>query len=517
MEVQSEDPPAPSRPDGGPWLRSLIVPMHDESQRIVATIERIAASWIPDSATELIFVDDGSEDGTAEVVEKALAASGIEGIVIRLASNVGKGGAVRAGVLRSSAPVVGFVDADLSTDVDEVRSVFRAVECGGADVAIATRAHHSSEIQVHQPALRQLSGKLFNLLLRSLSLTAFHDTQCGLKAFRSDVAQEVFHDLRTLGFAFDIEVLVRAERAGHRIQEVPVRWSHVAESSVRAVRDSSKMLRDALRIRIAARAAGTAPATGSSRRASSLSMDREAYDAMSRVESEHWWFRAKRNLVMDALATQPAPARAVDVGCGAGAMTRDLEESVETVFGTDFEWHALDLARQARGTVPSMQASADALPLCSRSVDCVVSLDVIEHVPDDVAALAEFCRVGMPEAVVIVAVPAYMWAWSEHDVRLGHRRRYTRRALVDAAERAGLQVSRATYFHSWLVPAAVLMRRTPLRRVGGRASAEEASMGGARLNKLLRAVTEVERKLLSRIDLPFGLSLLIVCRVPAGA
>ncbi|HJR26851.1 MAG TPA: hypothetical protein VJ804_15340, partial [Acidimicrobiales bacterium] len=110
-----------------------------------------------------------------------------------------------------------------------------------------------------------------------------------------------------------------------------------------------------------------------------------------------------------------------------------------------------------------------------------------------------------------VAVPAYAWAWSDHDVRLGHRRRYSRRALVEAARAAGLDVLRVTYFHSWLVPFALLLRRTPLRRLL-RGSAEEASYVGPGVNRFLARVTRFERFVLRRVDLPLGLSVLLVAR-----
>ena len=484
------------------WERSLIIPMHDEARRIVATIDVLGASWAAGPETELIFVDDGSTDGTSDVVEKALASAGLDGRVLRLETNRGKGAAVRAGIMDSNAPVVGFVDADLSTDIDEVRRVFATVERGDAVVAIATRAHARSDIAVHQPAFRQLSGKAFNLVLRILRLTAFHDTQCGLKAFTAPIAREVFGALSTSGFAFDIEVLARVERAGHAVTEVPVRWSHVEESSVRAIRDSSRMLRDAMRVRRMLRPEPRPPAAA---------MHRDAYDAMSLVEDRHWWFRAKRALVMDALESVPLDGVAVDVGCGSGAMVRELSARWPVVVGTDFEKHALDLSRQRFTGLGGVQAAAEFVPLRTAIAGCVVSLDVIEHLDDDVAGLREYRRVVEDGGLVVVAVPAYRWAWSDHDVALGHRRRYTRRSLRRALEAAGLKVERTTYFHSWLVPPAFVLRRTPARRLV-KGSAEEASFVGPRVNALLRFVAETERRVLGRVDLPVGLSVLATAR-----
>jgi len=121
-----------------------------------------------------------------------------------------------------------------------------------------------------------------------------------------------------------------------------------------------------------------------------------------------------------------------------------------------------------------------------------------------------------PGGLVLIAVPAYQWAWSDHDLRLGHRRRYSRSQLTGVAEQADLEVLRCTHFHAWLTPIAWLVRRTPLGRLAGDGSAEEASFGNAWINRTLQLVTDVERTWLARRDLPVGLSILLVARVPTG-
>lgn len=186
-------------------------------------------------------------------------------------------------------------------------------------------------------------------------------------------------------------------------------------------------------------------------------------------------------------------------------MTADLGAAgFAPVVGTDLSAVALDLAE---GADAWGAAAADRLPFPDATFACVTSLDVIEHVDDDVAALREYRRVLRPGGVVVVAVPAYQWAWSAHDVALGHRRRYTAGRLRASLEQAGLQVDRVSYFHSWLVPPAVLLRKTPLGRlVAG--SDEEASFVSPRVNRALRSASSAERAVLARRDLPFGLSVL---------
>jgi ubiquinone/menaquinone biosynthesis C-methylase UbiE len=475
--------------------------MHCEAGRIQATIDQLEGSWLDGDDTELLFVDDGSDDDTVEVVEKALVAADLQGRVLQLGRNQGKGAAVRAGLLAAEGEVVGFVDADLSTGIEDIRSVYAAVEDGRCAVAFASRAHAASEIPVHQPRFRQFSGKAFNTALRAIGLTSFRDTQCGLKAFRRDAAHAIFEDLTTPGFAFDVEVLARAERLGFDLQEVPVAWQHVEASSVSPTTDGIRMLRDAWRIRRNLRGLTPPPS----------SMAADAFEAMARVERTHWWFLAKRRLVAEALARHGAGhGRLLDVGSGTGALVEELGSRFDAAGGSELDPQALALARSA-GT-PLVRATAEHLPFRSASCDVTTCLDVVEHLDDDVAGLRELARVTGAGGLVVVAVPAYRWAWSPHDERLGHRRRYTRRQLSEAMEAAGLEVVQRTYFHSWLVPPALLLRKTPVRRLLSGAP-EEASFVGPRVNALLTRVVAAERAALRRRDLPFGLSVFAVARV----
>lgn len=222
--------------------------MYDEASRIGATLRTIAASELAGAGLEVVLVDDGSQDGTPEVAAAAAADAGLRAHVIELPANRGKGAAVRAGILSARAPVRVFVDADLSVEVEDVVRCFRTLEEGTAHVVYGTRAHRESALTRSQPVHRVAAGRTYNLLLRSLGLTAERDTQCGLKGFSAAAAADVFEPLRTAGFGFDIEVLARAARGGWRVEPLPVRWSHVAASRVRPLRDGWSMGWSALRI-----------------------------------------------------------------------------------------------------------------------------------------------------------------------------------------------------------------------------------------------------------------------------
>jgi dolichyl-phosphate beta-glucosyltransferase len=229
--------------------RTLVIPMFREAARIETAVQRLAGSTLNDDDTEIIFVDDGSDDGSVDTTAAALAATGLAARILRHETNRGKGGAVRTGVLAARGEIVAFADADLSADIAEIELCFQSVASGWADVVVATRADPNSRITIAQSPLRQFSGKLFNRMLRALDLTEFADTQCGLKGFTRESARQVFQPLTIERFAFDVEVLLRAKMAGFTVRELPIEWRHVEASRVSLFRDSTRMLVDVARLR----------------------------------------------------------------------------------------------------------------------------------------------------------------------------------------------------------------------------------------------------------------------------
>jgi dolichyl-phosphate beta-glucosyltransferase len=162
--------------------------------------------------------------------------------------NRGKGAAVRRGVLESRGAYVLFMDADLSTPIEEVEKLLVYVR-GGADVVIGSRGLAESDIRVHQPFPREAMGRIFNVLVRSLLMGGFKDTQCGFKLFTREAAHALFSKQELDGFAFDVEVLLLAKELGYRIREVPVVWYHAPNSKVSPVTDASRMFRDLVKLR----------------------------------------------------------------------------------------------------------------------------------------------------------------------------------------------------------------------------------------------------------------------------
>jgi len=228
---------------------SIIVPAYNEADRLPGTLRRMleflasAAEWEP---AEVVVVDDGSIDGTAAAAESELAPGGLAYRIERHPRNRGKGAAVRTGMAVSSGRRVLLSDADLATPIEELEHLWAL--CDDRAVAIGSRAVDRRLIEQRQPWYRDLMGRSFNLLVRSLVGVPVHDTQCGFKLFPGELARHLARVQRLDGFAFDVELLARSTALGYELREIGVRWRHVEASRVSPIRHSLQMFRDLLRI-----------------------------------------------------------------------------------------------------------------------------------------------------------------------------------------------------------------------------------------------------------------------------
>jgi SAM-dependent methyltransferase len=242
-------------------------------------------------------------------------------------------------------------------------------------------------------------------------------------------------------------------------------------------------------------------------------MDRDYELQTHRAEDTHWWYRGRRtvlNRVVEDLGLPPG-ARILDAGCGSGRNMIELAR-FGTVSAIELSQASVELAR-ARDAGEVVEGSVLEMPYADASFDLATSLDVIEHLDDDVAALRELRRVVAPGGVLLATVPAYQWLWSGHDEINHHRRRYTRATLAAAGERAGWREVRTTYFNSLLLPIAILLRL--LERVSSKPTESSLDLWvpPAPLNWLLERPLALEAALIGRHRrIPAGLSLLTVFR-----
>ena len=200
-------------------------------------------------AYEVLIIVEQSTDGTLEIATK-LAAQQAHFQVIDNGPKRGKGHAVRSGMLRARGEFVFYMDADLSVPLAEVSAFLDHFEkMAHADVLVGNRQHQRSRITRRQSPLREGMGKIFNRVIQTLALVDLRDTQCGFKAFRRAACREIFGRQTLEGFAFDVEVLLLADRLGYRVEDLPVEWINSPESKVRILSDSLRMLRDTWQVR----------------------------------------------------------------------------------------------------------------------------------------------------------------------------------------------------------------------------------------------------------------------------
>jgi glycosyltransferase involved in cell wall biosynthesis len=229
-------------------LYSIVIPAYNESARLGATLEKVLAyvhqqGW----DAEVIVVNDGSRDDTAEIV-RAMAAKDSTLRLIENPGNRGKGYSVRNGMLHAAGRIILFSDADLSSPIEEAPKLLQALEAG-ADIAIGSRWLRAETQTQRQPLHRQLFGRIFNLLLRMTLGLQFADTQCGFKAFRRPAVEAIFPLQKIERWGFDPEILFLAQKFGSKIKEVPVLWGHSGGTRINPLVDGSRMFQEMLRIR----------------------------------------------------------------------------------------------------------------------------------------------------------------------------------------------------------------------------------------------------------------------------
>ena len=507
---------------------ALVVPLFDEAARFEEYGQPLV-EWVrsQSAGSELVFVDDGSRDGTATLVEALIAGNPDVAVRLLRRPHEGKGAAVAAGLASTSAPLAGFCDADLATPLDQLERIVR-VATRGHTLAIGSRDLATSKLLHPEGRVREALGRTYNRLLQATITPGVVDTQCGAKVATREVWDRILPHCSERGFAWDAEAIAVAGALGIEVQEVPIEWRHDERSRVHLVRDGAAMVLATRRIwRTARRVRQGAPAvpvtstadadlgppaapTSSGAPSGEVFDDRNAGLLMA-ADREHWWFRSKAAFIATALRrTDPGHVGQgwlVDAGAGAGGVTALLGWAPERVAVLEGNAALVAQARRAHG-LAGVQAEVGSLPVSDRSAEVVCLLDVIEHLVDPLPALREAARVLCPGGRLVVNVPAHTWLWSAADESLGHIRRYTRASLRAELAEAGLEPALLSHVFSWLVLPVWVTRRM--------ASGGDAELGLDRtsfvIDRAAMVLTALERALLGRVSTPLGTSVLCVAR-----
>ena len=485
----------------------LVVPLYNEVERfseygelIVGFVERQPAGG------DLVFVDDGSDDGTDVLVEELIDRTGFPRVRLLRRPHRGKGAAVAAGLRAVRGDYRGFCDIDLSTPLDQLELILGAATRAKV-LAVGSRDLATSRLLRPQGRVREMLGRTYNRVLQLLIVPGVVDTQCGAKIAAREVWDAILPHCSEEGYAWDAEAIAVALALRIPVQEVPIDWRHDDRSKVRIVRDGAAMVQAIARIR---RTVRSIPQPSRPTVESGV-FGAENAKLLGSADTEHWWFRSKAAFGATALRRTGGGGGAtgwlVDSGGGSGGVTARLGWGVERAFLV--EGNAA-LVRQAHDThgLRGARARVDAVPLEDGSAEVVCLLDVIEHLDDPAPALREAARVLVPGGRLMITVPAHPWLWSAADEVLGHVRRYTRSALRTQLEATGFEVVLLTHVFSWLVPPVWLKR---LVTAGG-----GAELGLDQASPVIDAaavmLTGLERSVVGRVSLPFGTSVLCVAR-----
>ncbi len=485
---------------------SIVVPLFNEEERF-AEYGKAIVEFVADQppGSEVIFVDDGSTDGTIRAVEDLIDASPGQSVRLMRCPHAGKGAAVAAGLRVAAAPYAGFCDLDLSTPLDQLEHVLHVAMRSRA-LAVGSRDLAASKLLRSQSHSRETLGRAYNRLLQATITPGVVDTQCGAKVAARGVWDAILPHCREVGYAWDAEVIALARAMHIPVHEVPIEWRHDDRSKVNVLRDGVGMVWATQRIW---RNVRSAVATDSESPAAGEVFNDANAELLMDADRDHWWFRSKAAFVSTGLrrtnSGAPVDGWLVDVGAGSGGVTALIGWDPERMLVVEGHEDLVRQAMRAHG-LDGTRAVIDRLPLRDGAAGVVCLLDVIEHVGDTLPALREAARVLAPGGRLIVNVPAHMWLWSSADEFLGHARRYTKRTLRRDLEAAGFRPIVLTHVFSWLVLPVWLKRRF--------ASSQQAELGldqtSPLLDRVAMVLTRLERGLIGRVSSPLGTSVLCV-------
>ncbi len=479
---------------------SIIIPAKDEEKRLPRFLQTIADHCRKSPLTyEVIVVDDGSSDGTAQAAESFRPAL-THLTVLRLAHNRGKGFAVKSGFFAARGEIVLFLDADGSTPVEEIERNLHYLK-ESFDIIIGSRVIQNQDCRVNALAYRRWIGIIFNFLVHNLLIKNIKDTQCGFKMFRRSIIRPLFGRVYLNGFGFDLETLFIAEKMGYKIKEVAVNWTHVDGSKINLFKDSLRMFFNIIQIK-------NWHYTPINTSAQHMSVEELAN--MYQQEKKHWWFMAKEDFIQRIISSLAiSPRRTLDAGCGTGHNLEFLRNKTSYA-GMDVAHEALQFCRH-NGIERLAQGNLEDVGFKDKSFDLILALDVIEHCEDPERAVSQFKRLLSDDGYLLVTAPAFRFLWSPHDESLSHMRRYNKKDLEILLSGEGFEIKKIGFLYcsTFLPVAAIRMVRKIFIKTKDPRS-DTFTTPAPLINRIMHAILRLESRLIPSIPLPFGTSLYAV-------
>ena len=401
---------------------SIILPSYNEGKRLPKALDELVDFFSQlDYEYEIIVSTDGSTDDT-EKIASAYAEKYDYLSFVSFPERLGKGG----GIINASRVATGDVlitfDADLSVPPEQIHSTLKIMDEENADVIYGSRNLPGSIIVGSPPLYRKIMGKTFNLLFRLFFKIKLHDTQCGYKAIRKKTLDSLERYLNIEGYAFDIDLAVKAVKHGYKIVEIPVTWHHGEGSKINVLRQTFVMGRDLLIVWF----------EGKKKELDSIENIESFYrdvpgDVYSKAATSwflprRWWHKIKNRALLTAVPTEAISV--FDNGFGSGTIFEDLRDRNKDVHGLDIGEDFVRYVHNEYGNnVKLLYSDASNIPLRENVMDCVICSEVLEHLPEPSSAINEMHRILKSDGVLLLTTPNISLRWVIIEFLWTHLRR----------------------------------------------------------------------------------------------
>jgi glycosyltransferase involved in cell wall biosynthesis len=390
---------------------SIILPAYNEESRIRNALDTLIKYLSGLEHTfEIIVSADGSTDDTTKITsEYSQKHSNV--ILAAFQERLGKGGGILNAAQFASGDVLIIMDVDMATPPDEIPKTIEVMEREQADIIYGSRNLPESIILIEPPFHRKILGKVFNYIFRLLLGINLHDTQCGYKAIRKEVFDSLQREINIEGFAYDIDLAVKAQKNGYKLVEMPVTWSHVEGSKVNVFKQIFEMGRDLLIVWLEGKKREVRTPKHLGKFYDSVPGDVYSRASKSWFLPRRLWHKRKNEMIIQKLPIESD--RILDAGFGSGTLFDSLLEKGKQIYGLDIGNDFVRFVHDTFGNnVDLLHSDVGNIPFLDEVMDCVICSEVLEHVQKPADVIKEFYRVLRPSGTVLITTPNISLRWA---------------------------------------------------------------------------------------------------------